>query len=216
MNKKHKLFIFDLDDTVIESDHVFWDLAYCLTGHKVEEEKRKNRTGMYLSDAELGYSVDDEDRVLLLMDTMRIWEKLRFYTGAIDLIRQIHVGCVHSVHYNTARHSNVRDQTLKCFLDQNVPVPGYNNLHMVSDESDKCENLKKIVDRYEKEYGGNLEIYYFEDHPKYLDYATTLNIDHVMTFDNNYMRKNCKNVDKVEVFKSQQECFRVVRERIWG
>jgi ribonucleotide monophosphatase NagD (HAD superfamily) len=196
---KEKVFIFDLDDTIINTDQVFWDLAYVITG-------KKNTLNTF-------------------MDTMKCWENMEFFPSALQFLLKIYVAKM-PVKYVTARGNNVRGQTEYCFRNARVAddstgdiykmhVPNKDELLMSDGPFCKEVNLKRVIEQYRKDYGDDCEIYMFDDHPKYLDEAVVLGVDHVFTFDNNYV-KSCEQLDKVEVFADQEECFKTMIKRVFG
>jgi hypothetical protein len=224
MREKFKAFIFDLDDTIVETDPAFWNIAYALTGIKKSEEDRKHRKHLHLSKCDLEYTEEHERRVIALMDTMRCWERLEFFTDAIKLIYKAYTAG-YNVYYVTARDSYVRNQTLHAFgdvrvtdkIDSQIVIDTNmidNNLYMSDTVGDKEKNLKIVVDKIRAKDGDNVEIYYFDDHPKYLSYGIEYGIDHVCTFDNEYV-KSCTVLDQVEIFKDQKTCFKTMIDRIF-
>lgn len=208
------VFIFDIDDTLIHTDPIFWDLAYALTGIKITEEQRLTRKKTHLADCELGYSVEDEKRVLKMMDVMKCWERMDFFSEAKMFIRKLEAAR-YRINYVTARDVSIMGQTYQNFKDNNIYMDVH-QLHMNSHCDEKFENLQKVVEKYRKNCPGS-EIYYFEDHPKYLGHAVELGIDHVVTFDTNFIRHSSEfNIEDVEIFPNQNLCFYEMRQRIFS
>jgi len=210
-NKKQNVYIFDLDDTLCDTDHAIISTAYALSFLGNEEmEAVEDRPYIHLSDSGL-VAPEDEDRALRLMDVFGVWERLELFNGVSNVLREI-TSKGHYIVYITKRQKHLRDQTLKWLQTNNLPQPIQGNNPNIYDFDQRVvlmvegENKHLALSRVVNYHKGK-DIYYFENDPEYVKEGSALGIKKIFTFDYGYNR-GIEFANKVELLDNPREgCF---------
>jgi uncharacterized HAD superfamily protein len=182
------VFIFDIDDTICETDEAFVTISQILSFLESTDEEIQNRSFIHFADCGM-MTEKEEEKVIKFLNIAQIWENLNIFRGASSLIREI-VSKGHYLVYLTKREDGLRDQTEKWFEKQGLPKPVDSSLDiynldqkvtLVTNGRCKAEGLRNIVDHHD-----GREIYYFENDPKYVLTGSELGIPNIFTFDYGY------------------------------
>jgi hypothetical protein len=182
-----KVFIFDIDDTICNTDDAFVTLAYSLSFLEYSDPAEVDqRDYIHFSDCGL-MAEEDEHKVIKIMDIMCVWERLGSFDGVYNLLKEIN-SKGHYIVYITKRPHFLREQTESWIERHSLPRPVAgcdldSRVVLLVEGDDKAKALKRVV-----KYHGDRDIYYFENDPEYVHLGSKYKIPYVYTFDYGYNR----------------------------
>jgi hypothetical protein len=203
------VYVFDIDDTICDTDFPFLELSYALSffDSGVSMDEVRDRSYLHLSDC--GFiTEEEEDKLIRLMDVLHVWENIDIFPNVQNLLRLIN-SKGHYLVYLTKRPDHLRKQTEAWIQKMGLPQPVDPNKHDIYDLNQrvvlltrgqsKTRGLKTVA-----EFHDDRDIYYFENDPDFVDVGCKLKIDNIFGFEYGYT-KNVNFPKSVEVLKNPRD-----------
>ena len=195
-----KIYIFDIDDTLLDFSYYFIKSCNIVLGKKINDEwKNKNRINCNFDNL---LSEDERERVHNFIELVGGLEDLTMHPYTKQLLRFCYAKG--KIIYLTSRPENFRKDTYQFFVKNCLPTPSGSDINdrvsllMSEKNQNKHEHLKNI-----KNMGEN-ELIHIENNPDDVKCSHKIGVNRIYTFKTNYVQKskylnNKKNIIKVSI-----------------
>lgn len=216
--KIQNVYIFDIDDTICNTEEVFVALANALSFLDSSYlDSIGDRSYLHFSDCGL-ITEDEEEKLLKFMNVTHCWEKMNIFNGVCGLLREIVVNG-HYIVYLTKRPDFLRCQTEKWIDLHGLPKPVNKDVYdiynldqkvvLMTNGKSKLECLERVI-----KYHSKRNIYYFDNDPQYVLAGCELGIKNVLTFDYGYNREVNFPSNVVVLKNPNENCFSSISKKM--